>query len=267
MVGHQLMQDIYKVRPREISAVSPVTATEPRSACTARGSLFTCSFLNVSSKLSQMWWIHLSEIVHKCPLSLIMKTAARTTRVCSPGLQRGLCWDPSVPQLGLIPTGDAGLNWSHKTEAPVGINCCKSGAQKITISFWLTKFSGIDDPVLASTKWIYSPSCWREERLSLPMCLQPACPVHSSLFLDVSLNTCGGQRAVTGCDTPSDCQEGSLCLCCKLHRGLLGTTEPLEFHRRGRSIQPGDATEGPRGSRSSHQDEGSSSRSRNNSQS
>lgn len=126
-------------------------------------------------------------------------------------------------------TRRAALNWSCKTEAHVGINCCKSGAEKISISFWLPRFSEIDDPVLASTEWIYSPSCWREERLSLTMCLQPACPVHSSfLFLDVPPNACGGQRDGTGCDTPSACQKGSSFLPWKLHHGLLCTTQPLE---------------------------------------
>ena len=194
-----------------------------------------------------------------------MKTIARTIHVHLPSLQHGSCWDPCAAAATY--TGHAGLNWSYKTEAHVGINCCKSDAEKISISFWLPRFSGIDDPVLASTKWIYSPSCQREERLSLMVCLQPASPVRFSfLFLDVPLNACGGQRGVTGCDTPCACQKGSF-FPCKLHHGLLCTARPLEVPRAAWSVQLGDARESPRGCRFSRQGEGSSSWNRNNSHS
>lgn len=62
--------------------------------------------------------------------------------------------------------------------------------------------------------WLPRSEFTLQEGLSLRMCLQAACPVHSSLlfFLEVPLNGCDGQR-----DTPCSCQEGSLFL----HRGLL----------------------------------------------
>lgn len=121
-------------------------------------------------------------------------------------LQHGSCWDPSV--LPELPT--PGMLVVYKTEAHVGINCCKSGAKETGISSWLPRFSGIDDTVLASSKFILQAV---RARKSLMMCLQPACPAHSSfLFLDVLLNACSGQRDVTACDTPVPVRKGP-CFC------------------------------------------------------
>lgn len=167
----------------------------------------------------------------------MMKAVARTTRVPSPASRMAHADTPQGCHSHC--PGCAGWNWWSRTEARVGINCCKSPAEKIIISFWLPRFSGMDDPVPASAEWIYSPSCQRKERLSFVTSLQAAHPVHSAfLCLDVPLNACSGQRDATGCDIPCTCQKGSGFPPCKLHHGLLcrvqSRTEPSGGWHKGK---------------------------------